>query len=142
MKNGKRQLLIGAVGLVKGNVREAGRAMVAVCDELEPELQSTCFLAGAPFDVVSLILRFGTKWGDEVEIGEINNRYRELEVAVELPMSEILMMDFGDLCDTFMFTTLRALIAVGKSYDLPIERWTILLAPLEARDHSGDTHLY
>lgn len=131
MKEGKRELLIGAVGLVKGNVRDGGRAMVATCDQLEPEIESMGFLADAPFDVISLIIRYGTKWGTEVEIGKINNRHRELEVVIELPMSEIRMMSFDALCETFLVATLRSFSAIGKKYDLPIERWIEILASLE-----------
>jgi len=127
MKNDKRKLLIGAVGLVKGRVREDGKVMVATCDLLEPELESTKFLACAPFDVVSLILRYGEKSGAEAEIGKIN-RHKELEVAVELAMSEVRMMDFETLSETIMNATLKSLIAVGRKYDLPIERWNELLA--------------
>ena len=127
MKNGKRELLIGAVGLVKGRVREDGKVMVATCNLLEPELESTKFLVCAPFDVVSLILRYGAKSGTEPEIGKIN-RHKELEVAIELAMSEVRTMDFEALSKTIMNATLKSLTAVGKKYDLPVERWNKLLA--------------
>ena len=125
MKNGKYEILIGAVGLVKGSVRDGGKVMVATCDLLEPDFESTEFLAAAPFEAVSLILRYGEKWGG-VEIGKIN-RHRELEVAIELPMSEVRAMDFATLSRTVMSATLKSLIAVGQKYDLPFERWKELL---------------
>ena len=126
MKNGKREILIGAVGLVKGRVRDDGKVMVATCDVLEPEFEATRYLESAPFDVISLIFRYGMKWGTETEIGRIN-RHKELEVAVELPMSEVRAMNFDVLFETIMGATLQALISVGKKYDLPIERWNELL---------------
>ena len=125
MKNGKKELLIGAVGLVKGNVRNDCQAMVAVSKNLEPEFEATEYLKAAPFDVVSLILRYGEHWG-EVEVGKIN-RHQEIEVAIELPMSEVRMMDYENLTETVMKTTLKSLIATGKKYDLPVERWNKLL---------------
>lgn len=123
MKNNKRELLIGAVSLVKGSVREGGKAMVAVCDALEPEIESSNFLEDAPFDVVSLILRFGSKYDTKAEIGNVNKSYRELEVAFELPMSELREMDFKTLYQAFMAATLCSLIDIGRQYQLPIDRW-------------------
>jgi hypothetical protein len=57
----QRILLIGGVSLVKGRVREAGPAMREICDELEPLLQDIDFVVNAPFNTISMIIRFGKK---------------------------------------------------------------------------------
>ncbi len=121
----KRHLLIGAVGLVKGNVRDDGKAMVSVCDEFEPYLSNMKLLAKAPFDVISLILRYGTKEADP-EIGRINKRYSELEVAVELSMEMVRVLNYDDLRQKIRAVTLLALIAVSEKYDLDATKWKVL----------------
>ena len=123
----KRHLLIGAVGLVKGNVRNDGRAMVSVCDELEPVFDAHGALRGAPFHVVSLIVRYGTK-RSEPEIGKLNRRYSELEAAFELPMAEMQKLDFAGLRMELKKAALSTLVAVAEKYGLPREPWERLLA--------------
>ncbi|MBW2647103.1 MAG: immunity protein 39 [Deltaproteobacteria bacterium] len=118
----KRHLLIGAVGLVKGKVREDGKAMVSICDELEPYFVSENLLEGAPFQVISLIVRYGTIMM-EPELGKINRRYSELEVAVELPMGEVKKLNYDELRERFKKVTMDALIAVARKYDLPCTIW-------------------
>jgi hypothetical protein len=129
MRDGKREILIGAVGLVKGSVRNGGRAMVAVCDELEPEFEQTGFLSDAPFKVVSLVLRYGTKWG-EPDLGKINKRHSELEVGIELPISELRIMDEASLNAVVKKAALEALVATAQKYDLDGGVWENQLASL------------
>jgi Immunity protein 39 len=118
----KRNLLIGAIGLVKGKVRDGGKAMVSICDELEPHFLSSKFLEKAPFQVISLIIRYGYKHG-KPEIGKINKRYSELEVAIELPMEEIKGLKYDALRSHFRTSTLESLIAVAHQYDLHHSIW-------------------
>lgn len=118
----KRHLLIGAVGLVRGKVREDGKAMVSICDELEPYFVSKNLLKGAPFQVISLILRYGTRMM-EPDLGRINKRYFELEVAVELPLEEVKKLNYNELRECFKKVTLDALIAVARKYELPYTIW-------------------
>jgi len=118
----KRHLLIGAVGLVKGKVREGGRAMVSVCDELEPYFISENLLNEAPFQVINLILRYGLEV-KEPELGKINKRYSELEVAVELSMEDVKKLNYDELRRLFREVTLDALVAVSKKYMLPYSVW-------------------
>lgn len=113
----KRKLLIGAVGIVKGTVRNGGKAMVAVCDEIGPKLERNGFLDNAPFEVISMILRYGAKWGDP-EIGRINRAYSELEVNIEVPMSEIRMLDTLELIEIVRKATIQVLDAVATKYSL------------------------
>lgn len=113
----KRKLLIGAVGLVKGSVRNGGKAMVAVCDEFEPKLDQSDFLGMAPFKVISLILKYGTEWGMP-QIGRINKSHSELEVAVEIPMVEVRMLDEAELIEVVRNAVIETLRAVATKYSL------------------------
>ncbi len=117
MKN-RRQLLIGAVGLVKGHVRDAGKAMVSICDEFEPYLAKEHFLKGAPFETISIIIQYGTRKEATPEIGKINNRHSELEVAIELPMTEIRRLKHDELQEAFRDATLKTLLAVARKFGL------------------------
>jgi len=119
----KRHLLIGAVALVKGRVRDDGKAMASICDEFEPHFKSENPLEGAPFDVVSLILRYGADGSKEPEVGRVNKRHSELEVAMELPMAEVRALGYDDLRALIRESTLNALIAVADKYDLPKGLW-------------------
>ena len=126
MKNGKRELLIGAVGLVKGNVRNGGPAMLAVCNDLEPCLEKNQFLEKAPFQTVSLIFRYGLNWG-EPAIGRINQKHGELEAAIEIPMNEVRAMEMDVLTNVMKKQTLFCLIAIADKYQLRSEFWKEML---------------
>lgn len=78
----KRKLLIGGVALVMGNVRNAGEAMVAVCDELDPILIESGWFPAAPFKYISLIIRYGVKTDLKPEFQPIIKKYGELPVAI------------------------------------------------------------
>jgi hypothetical protein len=124
----RRRLLIGAVGLVRGKVSDDGKAMASVCDELEPHLASERFLQDAPFDTISLVIRYGAK-ESLPKIGRINKQHSELEVVLELPMAEMRAMDYGQLKRKVMTVTLDTLISVGDEFGLPSAIWNTLREP-------------
>ncbi len=126
MRNGKRELLIGGVGLVKGTIKNAGKAMINVCEEFEPEFERIRFLEKAPFTSVSLIIRYGMRWGAP-EVGKINHRHSELEVAIEAPMAELRMLDESKLTGVVKKLTLIALVAIAMEYNLDQIHWKGLL---------------
>ncbi len=118
----KRHLLIGGVGMVRGKVKHSGSAMLNLCDDLEPKIVGTAFLKNAPFETVSLVIRFGEIRGLP-EIGRINRVHSELYVAIETPMSEVRSMELGDLTDRFRQLTLSCLMHVAIVYGLDIPTW-------------------
>lgn len=122
MKNERRELLVGAVGLVKGSVRNGGKVMRSICDEFEPEFRRTCFLEKAPFEVVSLIIRYGTKREGPV-LGGINRRHAELNVTVEVPMSEVRTLDESKLTYIVRTLVLESLVEVAVKYCLDATTW-------------------
>jgi hypothetical protein len=116
--NKQRKLLIGAVGIIKGKVKHDGKAMVEICDELEPLLESSDAFHGAPFKSISIIIRYGKNRSMVPELGKINKKYLELEVAFELPMVEVSKMNFEDLKAAFLEATLKLLTYVCDRYSL------------------------
>ncbi|MCA9250108.1 MAG: immunity protein 39 [Phycisphaerales bacterium] len=119
----RRRLLIGAVALVRGGVRDDGKAMASICDELEPYFSSESVLENAPFDCISLILRYGVASRGKPEIGRINKQHSELEVAYELSMNDIRRMDYEALRDHYRAATLETLLAVSERFGLQAETW-------------------
>ena len=117
----KRKLLIGGVALVVGNVRNAGEAMVAVCDELDPILAESGWFPFAPFKYVSLIIRYGDKIDLNPEFQPIIKKYGELPIAVELKVEDIRAVhrDKIKLVNLFRQVALKALLAVAGKYGLP-----------------------
>jgi len=117
----KRKLLIGGVALVVGNVRNAGDAMVGVCDELDPILIQSGWFPSAPFKYVSLIMRYGDKTDLNPEFQPVIEKYGELPIAIELKMEDIRAVhrDKIKLKSLFRRVTLEALIAMAEKYGLP-----------------------
>jgi len=134
VRSSKSELLIGGVGLVKGSLRNIGRVMFDLCNELEPEFERTGFLDDAPFQVVHLMVRFGTKWG-EPDLGRIIKRHSELEVGIEVPMSAVgkavRRNDMEVLDSVVRKATLRVLVAVAQKYELNGTVWEEQLASLK-----------
>lgn len=89
MISDKRMLLIGGVSLIKGRVRDAGLVMQEVCNDLEPLLKEIGFLNNAPFETISMIIRFGEKTDLTPDYAPINTRYSELPVAVEKKLADL-----------------------------------------------------
>jgi hypothetical protein len=125
----RRNLLIGAVGLVKGKVRDDGKAMLSICNELEPYFKSHRLLHGAPFSCISLILRYGTTTSERPEIGKIDERHSELHVAYELPINDLRLLDYDKLRARLREATIESLVAIARKFGLPVEIWEGLKEP-------------
>lgn len=119
-----RRLLIGGVALVMGGLKHDGAAMVEVCDELGPFLESLGYFEEAPFKYVSLIFRYGLVNNTQPEYQRILKKHGELPIAIELDMKMLKAADKIDkerLKSVFTIGTLEALIDVGRKYSLPTE---------------------
>ena len=117
----KKQLLIGGVGVVPGSLRNAGPAMADICTELEPLLVENNFMRGAPFETISLIVRFGTQTNLSPEYSAIDVRHRELPVAFEFSMEHVRKARKEQLKHALLLATLETLINIGRRYGLPTE---------------------
>jgi hypothetical protein len=119
MMSNQRILLIGGVSLVKGRVREAGPAMLEICDDLEPLLKEIGFVDNAPFKTVSMIIRFGETTDLTPNYEPISKRHSELPVAVEMELAGLRMANKDVVKSTFVKATIDVLLDVAKKYDLP-----------------------
>jgi hypothetical protein len=120
-------LLVGAVSLIKGTVREAGPAIVEVCDLLEGKLNEIGFVANAPFKTVHLIVRLGEKNELKPKYQAINKRHMELPVTVEVELAPLRVAKRDEVVRTFMKATVAVLLDVARKYDLPSDGLSDLL---------------
>jgi hypothetical protein len=114
-------LLVGAVSLIKGNVRDAGLAMVEVCDRLEVKLKDIGFVENAPFKTVHLILRLGEKTELKPKYQAINKRRMELPATVEIEMEPLRLAKRDEVVRVFMKATVAVLLDVAQKFNLPVE---------------------
>jgi hypothetical protein len=118
----KRILLLGGVSLVKGRVKEAGVAMREICDDLEPLLREEDFVERAPFETVSLIIRFGERESLDPVYDRIDRRHNELPVSIEMKLDSLRLANKEAVKGIFLDAVIKVLLDVAKQYDLPKER--------------------
>ena len=107
--------------MVRGKVKNAGPTMVEICDELEPLLESALFTDTAPFQTISLIIRYGESAAPTPVIGRLDRYNKELQVSVQLSMEDLKKADAAAVKAQFMEAAVRALVHAGERYDLPNE---------------------
>ncbi|EKK01555.1 hypothetical protein RBSH_03116 [Rhodopirellula baltica SH28] len=118
----KLPLIIGGVATRPGRIRpHPGPVIVAVCDALNPMLTDCGWLDSAPFDTVSLILRFGDSRAD-TEVKPVNATHAELPIARDLSIDSCIdCARDGTLFDLFHTETVTALLDVSRAFDLPTD---------------------
>jgi hypothetical protein len=116
-----RNLVVGAVSLVRCKVRGYGPPILAARNKIEAALDMNHYLAGAPFRTVSLILRYGTRNNLNPEIGEVDVRRSMLPVAVELDVKYLETLDSQALEKHFHIVMIDVLCDVAANYDLPCD---------------------
>ena len=112
-----RFLLLGGTGTVPGRIRNAGPALVAVCDELDPLLSENGFRTAAPFERIDGIIRFVGRCSDQFAIGPI--REGGLQITMEAEMAPLQRAPLSEVTNAFRSVTVRALLEVAKQYRLP-----------------------
>jgi hypothetical protein len=138
-----RKLVIGAVALVMGKVRNGGEAIDSIRNELEQILIESEWFPSAPFTFVSLILRYGNKNDIRPEFQRVSRKYNDLPLAIEVDMQDILAVhrrDKDKLKNIFGRATVCALIAAADKYNLPkqkLEEYAARFSEAERR-HSLD----
>ena len=93
--------------------------MGEVRDDLEAVMIESGYLDGAPFEWVTLALRYGLKDEDAPHYQRISKKYGDLPLGIELDTHELIEADRDELKRLFTLATLKALIHAGKKYGLP-----------------------
>lgn len=113
-------IVLGGVGLIKGDIRESGHAMVEITKEINPYLVKDGFLANAPFKLLNGVIRFGTQFDPHAEVGPIDKRNNELPFAVEVEMAPLKRAPKEEVKAEFLRALIPALFAISLDYDLPV----------------------
>jgi hypothetical protein len=113
-----RKLVIGGVALVKARLKHTGPAIDSVREELERILVASDFFAGAPFDWIGLVIRYGMQDRFEPEYQAIHEVHRDLPIAIEVDTHRLLKADLETVKAVFREATLEALLDVATRYSL------------------------
>jgi len=119
----RKNLLIGAASSVfRFKLKDGGRMLLQIRDDLEGHLERNEYLQTAPFKTVSLILRYGPN--DEWEPADkykIDKHHDELHVAVQLEAARLkeLEAEPAKLFQALRSTVIEVLHDVAANYDLP-----------------------
>lgn len=93
--------------------------MTTVRDELEKLIVESGYLQNAPFEWVTISLRYGLKNELVPHYESINKEYRDLPLAIELDVRELANYDRPELEAAFERAVLRALIHAAEKFKLP-----------------------
>ena len=109
-------LLLGGVGLVKGKVKGFGPALLQASKDLSECMRSSGWSTSAPFDKVSLIVKYGADPSQKVEIGRIN-KHKELEASIQIPLQQL--QNSSSLETEIKEISVHVLNLVSTKYGLP-----------------------
>ncbi|MDU9409554.1 Imm39 family immunity protein [Pseudomonas sp. zfem001] len=109
-------LLLGGVGLVKGKVKGFGPALLQASKELSECMRSSSWSTSAPFEKVSLIIKYGADASQKVEIGRIN-KHKELEASIQIPLEQL--KNSSNLETEIKEISIHVLNLVSTKYGLP-----------------------
>lgn len=127
-----RNLIVGAVGLIKCRIKGDGQAALAARNTLEPALVEHEFLGTAPFKTISLILRYGERDNLNPEIGSVDLKRAFLPVAVELNARRLEKLDVLTMTQEFRTVMIEVLCDVAANFDLPYRFLDELRLPVSA----------
>lgn len=132
-KHNKKLGLVG-VSLTRARTPRQGFDVAPkVEEELGALMESSGYLDDAPFEWVTLALRFGLKNEDKPHYQRISKKYGDLPLGIEVDIREFLEADEAgpeELKRLFMIASLKALIHAGKKYNLPVREMEELLDKL------------
>ncbi|TWT47209.1 Imm39 family immunity protein [Botrimarina hoheduenensis] len=117
----KHNRKLGILGAAMTTARIPGfslQVMTAVRDDLEAVMIDSGYLNGAPFEWVTISLRYGLKNEDEPHYERINKEYGDLPLAIELDTNELRSCDRGELAKAFEIAALKALVHAGRKFNL------------------------
>ena len=89
-----------------------------VRDEIEMVMVQSEYLKGAPFEWITLALRYGLNQDEEPTYLGIDKKTGDLELAIEIDIAAMKSADESELRKIFLEATLKSLIHAGKKYEL------------------------
>jgi hypothetical protein len=121
-----RKLVLSAVSLVEGRVRNDGLAASQIRDELERVIIEAAWFPSAPFKWVGLIFRYGLAMEEEPHYRRIDKKDGELPLAIEIDIRRIRELnDQPEKMKAFLkVIVVKCLLSVARRYKLPSEKLT------------------
>jgi hypothetical protein len=129
-KHNRKLGLLGAAMTTTRLPRYTIEIGTMVRDEVEGMMLESGFLDGAPFEWVTVSLRYGLKNEDEPKFEAVNKSYGDLPLAIELDTRELAGASREEMKLAFEIATLKALIAAGRKFDLDYSRLQERLAKI------------
>jgi hypothetical protein len=112
---------LGLLGVSLTSVRPPRKCIGVrskVRDEIEAVMIQSEYLKGAPFEWITLALRYGLNKDDEPIYLGIDKKTGDLELAIGVDTDAIRSADESELKEIFSEATLKALIHAGERYSL------------------------
>lgn len=97
-------------------------------DAIESLMTDSGYLDDAPFEWVTISLRFGLKNEDEPHYESINSKYGDLPLAIELKTDDLFDGDADEVQKAIEIASLKALIHAGSRYGLPTSSMSDMLS--------------
>lgn len=94
------------------------QTMAAVRDKLEAIIDKSGYLYGAPFEWVTISLRYGLKNEDEPHFEPISKKYADLPLSIELDTNELISCSREEMQKAFEIASLKALLHAGRRFNL------------------------
>ena len=108
--------------------------------EIEALMEASGYLDNAPFEWVTLALRYGLKNEEKPHYQKLDREYGDLPLSIEVNIHGLLDADENgpeELKQLFMIASLKALIDAGKKYNLPVREMEEFLKKLTTQGRSG-----
>ncbi|MBR9866615.1 MAG: immunity protein 39 [Oceanospirillales bacterium] len=119
MDETKPMILIGGSGLVKGKVKNFGLALRNASMKIDSQLKSIGWSDEAPFQTLSLIIRYSHEDSRRVHLGRINKKYGELEASIETSIEALRIAKEQEQLEIFVEELAHQVIAqVNQKYSL------------------------
>ena len=117
-KHNRKLALLGAAMTTTHLPRYTIEVGTKVRDEVESMMLDCGYLDGAPFEWVTISLRYGLKNDDEPKFEPVNKEYGDLPLTIELDTRELATASRDEMKTAFEISTLKALVATGRRFGL------------------------
>jgi len=111
-------LIVGGVGIKKGRIRNSQQAMIRLAKDINPFLIEEGLLKGAPFELINVIFRYGSKFDPNADRGSIYKPRNELPIAVEVDINTLRNESVDVVWRAFAEVLVSALFQVVSIYKL------------------------
>lgn len=115
-----RVLTIGAVSLTRARVNKQTHAvLVEILEELDQLLHKCEFVRDAPFNSISMIVRWGLQNDPKPQYQRMNKKYQSLDLSIEIDIRGLDKATREVVYRRQIEPILRILILIGEKYGCP-----------------------